>query len=210
MNSVSDAVTDSVPGLTAQADDDGAARPTRMMQFWNLVVVHIAWFAAVLGSAHRMPVLGTAVVLASIGWHLAVSARWRSEAKLVGAALLIGLVVESAMAPMDVVTFTSGQFAPRTAPYWMVSLWGMLGMTLNVTMRWLKGRWLLAAIAGAVVGPLSYVSGVDLGAAKFVDENAALVILVVVWAVLMPSLMWISDRWDGVLVTHPARAGGRG
>jgi hypothetical protein len=87
----------------------------------------------------------------------------------------------------------------------MVALWGLLGIALNVTLRWLKHRPVLAAVLGAVAGPLSFLSGVRLGGAAFVDRTPALVTLACTWAVLMPVLMALSDRFDGV-VASPSKA----
>jgi hypothetical protein len=172
--------------------------PSRRLQVANFVVFQLAWFAAVLGAAHRAPLWGTACVVAAIGWHLSVSARPAAEAALVGLACLIGFVVESALALQGHVAYTSGQPDARLAPYWIVALWGLLGMTLNVTLRWLKCRPWLAAAIGAIAGPLSFVSGVRLGGARFIDAEPALFALVLVWAAMLPGLMWLSTRFDGV------------
>ena len=181
------------PGVTT--------RPTRAVQLLNFALFQAAWFAGVLGAAHDQPLLGTMAVAAVIAWHILVSARPVAEAKLVGAALLVGAVFETFCVQLGQVTFTSGQPEPHLAPYWMVAMWGLLAIALNVTMRWMKRRWLLAAVLGAIAGPMSYAGGVRLGAATFIDATAALITLAVSWAVLMPLMMWLSDRYDGV-ATH--------
>jgi hypothetical protein len=183
-----------------------ATRPTRTIQFANFVVFQAAWFAGVLGAANRMPLWGTAVVIAAIAWHLAVSARPAQEARLMGIACLIGMVVESAAAMQGHVVYPAGQPDPRFAPYWLVALWGLLAIALNVTMRWLKGRHWLAALLGAVAGPASFASGVKLGGAQFVDTTPALATMAVTWGLAMPALMWLSMRFDGVAVPEAAHA----
>jgi hypothetical protein len=60
-------------------------------------------------------------------------------------------------------------------------------------MSWLKGRFVLAAVLGAITGPLSYFAGVELGAAQWGDETQALVLLGIIWAIAMPLLFW----WAG-------------
>ena len=177
------------------------ARPTRTMQLLNFVLFQAAWFAGILGAAHEMPLLGTLVVVAVIAWHVLVSARPAAEAKLVAAALAVGAVFETVCVQLGQVAFTSGQPEPRLAPYWMVAMWGLLAIALNVTMRWMKKRWLLAAVLGAIAGPMSYAGGVRLGAAHFIDATEALATLAIAWALLMPLMMWLSDRFDGV-ATH--------
>ena len=175
-----------------------AALPTRTMQVLNFVLFQAAWFAGILGAAHELPLLGTMVVIAVIAWHIIVSARPVEEAKLVLAALAVGAVFETFCVQLGQVAFTSGQPEPHLPPYWMIAMWGLLAIALNVTMRWMKRRWLLAAVLGAIAGPLSYAAGVRLGAATFIHATAAIATLAIAWALLMPLMMWLSDRFDGV------------
>lgn len=182
-----------------------ATRPTRALQLVNFAVFQAAWFAAVLGAAHHVPLWGTAAVAAAIAWHLYASARPTEEAKLVASMCAIGLVVETANVLMGHVAYPSGQPDPRLAPYWMVALWGLLAIALNVTMRWLKHRPLLAAVLGAVAGPASFASGVRLGGAVFIDTLPAIVTMACTWAVLMPAAMWLSNRFDGVALPEVPR-----
>lgn len=178
----------------------GAGAPSRVRQLANFVVFEAAWFACVLGVAHGHPAWGTAAVVGAIAWHVAISVRPATELALVGALCAIGFVAESLVAAQGRVAYPAGQPVAWLAPYWMVALWGELAIALNVTLRWLKGRPLLALGLGAVVGPLSFLGGVRLGGARFVDEPAALATLAAMWALLMPLVMWISDRLDGVAV----------
>lgn len=177
-----------------------ANRPTRSLQALNLVVFQSAWFAAILGAAHRMPLWGTAAVAAAVCWHLSVSARPLQEFKLVVIVCLIGFASESLAAVQGYIVYPSGQPVAYLAPYWMVALWGLLAIALNVTMRWLKTRLWLASMLGAVAGPMSFVSGVRLGGAQFVHAVPALATMACTWAVLMPTLVWLSNRFDGVVV----------
>lgn len=180
-------------------------RPTRAVQWTNAVLFQCAWFAAVLGAAHNRPLLGTACVAAVIAWHLVVSARPAQEARLVALLCLIGFVVESAIVRQGHVAYPSGQPVASLAPYWIVALWALLAIALNVTMRWLHGRLLLAAVLGAVLGPLSFSSGARLGGAQLLHPTEALVTLALVWAVLMPVLVMLATRFDGVAVPETAR-----
>ena len=118
--------------MTRFASARGTAAPTRAMQLANVVVFQAAWFAAVLGAAHGMPLLGTAAVAAASGWHVYVSARPAEEATLVAALCAIGFVVETANALAGLVSYPSGQPDPQLAPYWMVALGGLLAIRVLV------------------------------------------------------------------------------
>jgi len=174
--------------------------PSRVRQLANFVIFEAAWFACILGVAHGMPLWGTAAVVAAIAWHVAISARPTTELALVGLLCAIGLVAESLVVAQGHVAYPAGQPVAWLAPYWMVALWGEFAIALNVTLRWLKGRPLLALVLGAVFGPLSFLGGVRLGGARFVDTAPALVTLACMWAVLMPLVMALSNRFDGVAV----------
>ena len=178
------------------ARDAGA--PSRARQLANFAVFEAAWFACILGVSHGRPAWGTAAVAAAIAWHVAISARPATELALAAILGAIGLVAESLVVAQGNVVYPAGQPVAWLAPYWIVALWAELAIALNVTLRWLKRRPLLAGVLGAVAGPLSFLGGVRLGGARFVDEPAALVTLAGMWALLLPLVMWISDRFDGV------------
>ena len=176
-----------------------ARAPSLARRLVNFAVFEAAWFACIFGVVHGQPSWGTAAVVAAIAWHVAISARPASELALIAILCAIGLVAESLVVAQGNVAYSAGQPVSWLAPYWMVALWGEFGIALNVTLRWLKRKPWLAALLGAVFGPLSFMGGVRLGGARFVDESNALVTLVVMWAVLMPLVMWLSDRFDGVV-----------
>lgn len=195
---------------TAAPPPAGAARPTPALQLTNFVVFQGAWFGAVLGAAHQAPLRGTAGIAAAIAWHLAVSARPMAEARLVASVCAIGFAVETLSVALGFVAYPSGQPVAWLAPYWMVALWGLLAIALNVTMRWLRHRPWRAAAIGAVAGPASFVGGVRLGGAEFVQMVPALVSMAIGWAVLMPALVRLSVRFDGVSVPAVSPEPGHG
>jgi hypothetical protein len=190
-----------IGGESAVARDAGP--PSRLRQFANCAIFEAAWFACILGVAHGRPLWGTAAVVAAIAWHVAISARPATELALVGLLCAIGLVAESLVVAQGHVAYPAGQPVAWLAPYWMVALWGEFAIALNVTLRWLKRKPLLALLLGGVFGPLSFLGGVRLGGARFVDELAALITLACMWAVLMPLVMALSCRFDGVAVNAP-------
>ena len=173
-------------------------RPTPAMKMINFAVFQAAWFAVVIGAAHHRPLLGTVAAVAAVLWHLAVSARPAPEAKLVAIVSAIGFVIETIAVAAGYIGYEAGQPISWLPPYWMIAMWALLAIALNVTLRWLRGRPLLAAILGAVLGPVSYASGVRLGAAHFIDATAAAGMMACAWFVVVPLLSWLSVRFDGV------------
>ena len=62
----------------------------------------------------------------------------------------------------------------------------------------MKGRYLLAAILGLIAGPLAYIGGEKLGGILFVDRTAGLVVLSIGWGLIMPVLVALAERFDGI------------
>jgi hypothetical protein len=70
---------------------------------------------------------------------------------------------------------------------------GGFGTTLRGSLSWLVGRYALAAVLGAVAGPLSYLDGAKLGAVTLHPSRAfSIAALAVGWAVVMPLLVWLA------------------
>ena len=160
----------------------------------NFLVFQVGWFATVLGVASGAPWLGPVAALAVITARLWEARCPGIELRLIASALLLGLVTDSLLLATGWIAYPSGQWLPGLAPYWIVCLWAMFATTLNASMRWLSGRYILAAAFGAIGGPLSYLAGARLGAMSFVDMTPAILGLAAAWALIMPSLIWLTAR----------------
>ena len=172
--------------------------------FLNFIVFQVAWLACVLGGANDRAAAGTLAVLVAIGLHLAIARRPLPEALLVAAAALLGLAWDSGVVALGLMSYPAGQFAPGLAPYWIVAMWGLFATTLNLSMSWLRGRPWLAALLGAVGGPLAYLAGARLGGLQMPDPALALGVQALGWAVLLPVLNRLAARLDGFTAVAPA------
>jgi len=163
----------------------------------NFVAFQVGWFACVLGGAHQFPWLGTLMVSIIIAVHLSRASQPRAEFLLILLAIVIGSVWDSFLVWRGWLEYPSGTLIPDTAPHWILAMWGVFATTLNLSLRWLKGRWLIALLSGAIAGPLAYYAGASLGGVVFTEQTTALIALSLGWAVLMPLLMALSQRLDG-------------
>ncbi len=111
---------------------------------------------------------------------------------------MIGTWFDSLLVAAGWVTYPSGQFSPLMAPYWIITMWMLFATTLNSSMGWLRGRLLLASVLGAISGPASYLAGQKLGGIVFVEFWPAMAALAIGWALVMPVLMVLAERLDGL------------
>jgi hypothetical protein len=82
----------------------------------------------------------------------------------------------------------------------------LFATTLNVSLRWLRGRPLLGALLGAVGGPLAYLAGAKLGGIELLEPALALSALAAGWALLLPLLQRLATELDGFAGQPGARA----
>jgi hypothetical protein len=185
--------------------DEPSAGPGRPRLIANFVLFQSAWFACVMGAAHDglAVTAGTGAALLAVALHVALSARPIGELELAMAAAVIGLVWETFLIQIGVVVVPHGEWIAGIAPPWIVAMWALFATTLNYSLGWLRGRWMLAAVLGAIAGPLSYWAGVRMGALQFVDPLQAVVALAIGWGVATPLLLALAQRFSG----GPAVAG---
>ncbi|TNF98453.1 MAG: DUF2878 domain-containing protein [Gammaproteobacteria bacterium] len=163
----------------------------------NFLLFQVGWLACVLSGAAGQPWIGTLIAAGIIGWHLWCATSVENEIKLIGAAVMIGVLWDSLLVWQGWLTYPSGMVLPYAAPYWIVVMWALFATTLNVSLRWLKGRWIIAIVFGAIGGPLAYYAGQRLGAVEFIQPEYALFALLIGWGVLTPLLMFMSQHLDG-------------
>lgn len=157
-----------------------------------------AWFACVLSAARGLPWLGTMLVSTLVALHVWRAARPIEEFKLLLSVVFIGAVWESVLVFSGAINYPSGMLIPRVAPYWIPALWALFAAQFNTTYRWLKTRIWLAPIVGAIAGPLSFRAGAELGALNFGKPLVAAMALAGGWAILLPVIVVLSRRWDGL------------
>ena len=160
----------------------------------NFALFQLGWFVCVLGGAWGWPWAGVAFVGLATAWHLRVADNPRGEVLLLIAAAAIGTVVDSLLPAAGWVVYPSGQLHQAIAPVWIVALWILFAGTLNMSMRWLRGRYVLALLFGAIGSPLSFFAGSRLGAVTLVDPVMALGAQSLMWGLVLPLLVWLAGR----------------
>ena len=161
----------------------------------NAALFQVAWFAAVLGAARGMPWLGPIVMIPILAIHLALQQNRQGELKLLMAAGVLGFLFDTVFIVGGIFTPLQHLFPRPFSPPWMVCLWLNFAATLNVSMAWLSGRYLLAAAFGAIGGPLAYYSGARLGATEALPTMNGMLLLAVGWGLMTPLLVWLAHEF---------------
>ena len=159
----------------------------------NLAFFKIGWLACILLAAAGKPALATLAVAVVVVLHLARAPVPVKEALLLAIAGLIGLGWESLVVFSGLIEYPAISSAYPLAPFWIVAMWVLFATTINHGLKWIKRHWAIAALAGAVGGPMAFYGGAAMGAAQFSEPALALAVIGAGWAVLLPLLAIISD-----------------
>lgn len=163
----------------------------------NVVAFKVAWLSTIFGGANDLPMLGPVMVLGAVSIHLWLAAEPSRELMLVLLTGFIGLTWDSVMVAAGWLTYPSGTIISGLAPYWIVAMWMLFATTLNVAFRFLHSKLALAALLGAICGPLSYFAGASAGAVTLNNPTAAFTALSIAWAILLPALLLLARQLDG-------------
>jgi len=161
-------------------------------KFYNFIFFQAAWFAAVLGAAKGLPWLGPLAMVPVLGVHLTLAENRFGELKLLMAAGILGFLFDTSLVAAGVF-LPKAYLIPRPlSPPWMVFLWLNFAATLNVSLSWLRGRYILATVFGAIGGPLAYYSGARMGATEALPSLGGMLFLALGWGCMTPVLVWLA------------------
>jgi hypothetical protein len=164
----------------------------------NFIVFQAAWFITILSASSGMPWYGPVFTLCWVVFHLALFTEKRNaEINLLLFAAMLGYFFDSLQ-----VTFSVFSFPPQTSlgspsTLWMVALWINLAATLNISLKWLQDKLLLAGLLGAIGGPAAYYAGSKLGALQL-HGSWSLMAIALQWVIAMPLLVWCAQRLESL------------
>jgi len=187
-----------VAGRGRPGNERVAAAPGRWAVWLYFLVGQAGWYACVLSAAHRVAWIGEIIALILIAIHLLRVRRPDQEFKLVATLFAIGWIWESVVRDLGLLAYPTGGPAPGLAPLWLPALWAMLAAQVNTSYNWLKSRIVIAVVFGAVAGPLAFRAGAALGALRFAKPWPAAIVLAAGWGVILPLIILLARRWDGV------------
>jgi len=149
----------------------------------NAALFQAGWIVCVM--ERGLLALGaTLLILAIHGYRYR---RDPGEWSVIAGVGLLGIAQDTLLMHAGVLQFTT-QLLP---PLWLICIWMLFATTLQHSFHWLHNRKPVAAILGAVAGPLSYLAGERLGALTINHEW--LPALAATWALAMPGFLLLNQ-----------------
>lgn len=161
----------------------------------NVVALQAGWFACVIGGSGEFPGIGPGFVLAHLCLHLLLTREKTRDALVIAVVTIIGIVADGVLLRIGAIAFDSGVVDRWIAPLWMIALWANFATSLNLTLEFLRGRFVLAMLLGAIGGASAYWGGVRFGALSMPPgEWQGTAAVAIEWAIVTPLLVWIAAR----------------
>jgi Protein of unknown function (DUF2878) len=157
----------------------------------NFLLFQLAWFSCVVSAAYGTPWSGVAVTIMIMAWHLSKIRPLKSEIWLLFIAIAIGACFDQLMLMMQWIVYQNHGWSDALVPVWILALWCAFASTLNVSLVWLQGRYLMAILLGAIAGPIAYLGAERIGAVTLTGE-VSYIALSIGWALLTPLLLYIA------------------
>lgn len=167
------------------------------MTFWTTLIAYEAvWFAAIIGAARGSNWPGAIAAALFIAWRLAVSKQRDTEIRLALVALSFGLLFEGICVGTGLLRYAA-PWPLAWAPSWLIALWVVFALTILPLFGYLHARPWLAALFGAIGGPLAYLAAArGWHAATFTQPIwHGLLAVAIGWGVAMPLLCTLARRW---------------
>lgn len=162
----------------------------------NFVLFQLSWFACVIGASKAVPWLGVAVTALVVVWHIVQAPHKKPEIQLVLICLLIGGIFDQAIVSLELISYMHPGWSSALVPAWILAMWLAFSTILNVGLRWMHGRYMVAVVFGAIGGPLAYIGAANLGAV-ILHGNNSYIVLSLGWAIITPLLVSTAARLDG-------------
>ncbi len=144
--------------------------------------------------------LGPIAVLAVVALHLfwitrPAERRW--ELGYILAVGLVGMLADTLLGALGATRYptSEAEWSLALAPPWITALWVLFATLPHHSLGWLRSRKLLAAVLGAIGGPLSFLAGTRFGVVAVEDQPLLTwSALAIEYALVTPLLLHVSRR----------------
>jgi hypothetical protein len=169
----------------------GQPSPSTARVVVTFVVFQVCWLASVLGAAHDRAWLGPVCVAAFVAVRWAAVGCRAREMLAVAAGAALGYAADGLATAFGLLRFAG---EPPLAPGWIAGLWIAFAVTLDC---WPWRRRAVAALCGAVGGPLCYWAGARFGALQLGEPQwRSLTAIAAGWSGVLPAMLWVRARFS--------------
>ncbi len=163
-------------------------------QVIHLIIFQAGWWSCVLSLRFDAELYALCLGAALAGIQVTLNDQRKKDIFFTSIALIMGIIFDSMIQGYLGFDFF-GWSIKALSPFWLWMIWILFALSLRGSIQ-IVGHvsTLNLALMGFVFGPLSYVAGAKAGAAQITSSNGQLLVLGILWAIMMPLLVWFAKK----------------
>lgn len=161
---------------------------------FSTIIFYVGWIVCLREATLEHSYYGLLLVVSFLVYFLYYSTCRKADALLLVLVLLMGPLSDILYAQLGLLYYHSmHSLSGWFPPLWVFILWSLFAANIHL-FSWLKDRWWLAVLLGALGGPISYLSVVRLGGASIL-KSLPLTYATIggAWAILLPLFIWLNE-----------------
>jgi hypothetical protein len=159
---------------------------------------YLCWFTCIFFASKNNPWLGVFIGV----FVTVVQCYWQKKTEkteglllFMGMITLVGLVMDTYFLRAGLIYFNANPFGLTLSPPWMIALWLNFSVILHVFFRKYFSKFWLCFFACCCGFPMSYLSGIKLGAASLIHGNFSMVIITLIWSLVLPAVLYLYKKY---------------
>ncbi len=153
----------------------------------NFILFALLWPAAVLGAVHNNLTWAIITWLGLLIHCILTTDNQYRLALFITLTTLFGFLFEAAIHLLGLVSY-HGNLMTLNVPLWILLLWSGLGMSFELSHRWLLVGKRLYLLVWLMLVPLSYFTAANIGAIEVNYYLQSFLVIAVAWGTLIMSL----------------------
>lgn len=165
--------------------------PNAFLKIFLYLWFYLGWFACIFLAQRDLS--SWSLLLAAVSWGLSLKLYPQNIRGILFFVLLLFLGLGFDKLALNYGLLVLKVFQEFGMPLWLVSMWLLFLSVLPMLRSFFEKRLLLAAILGAIFGPISYLSGQKFSVIELVSLSGLLA-YILFWAVFFPFAIW-GQKW---------------
>ncbi|NTS77755.1 DUF2878 domain-containing protein [Catenovulum sp. SM1970] len=166
----------------------------KLISFYNNPWFNLLWFKTIWFAAVVFQDQITSLLFIVFLFHFALSIKKFTELTVMLAIGLIGCFVDGSLIALGLLPLPEQSLGFFFIPNWLLFIWLAFATTLIRVLKPLDNHLKIAALLGAIFGPVSYSMGINLSNPDLANTNIHFTVsLAFTWAILFPLLLRVGN-----------------
>ena len=157
---------------------------TKKQQYTLFAISYLGWFGCVFSGKYELGLISYLIPAVFLVSYNRIERLNLSLCLVFSIITVLGLAFDTLALHQEWIVMIHPH-AGWVPPHWLISLWLLFAFSVPMYNTWLKEKYLLAAVLGFFIGPVTYFSGVKLGVLQM-ERTEAFLFYALFWGFFFP------------------------